>query len=158
MNDIEKLNSVKFNIRKALESQGSNITANTPFEEYPRYVMGMSGGGGGSGLPSTTYYIMRFEPITESAADVLFYRPGEESAAIFATVSVEHDAESGGSSFMGFSDIRPNEEAVPPVSENDILALSLKLACWDKNDEASGEAWEQVMSSSLEFYVYPYIL
>ena len=43
MNDIEKLNSVKFNIRKALESQGSDITADTPFEEYPSYIMGMSG-------------------------------------------------------------------------------------------------------------------
>ena len=43
MNDIEKLNSVKFNIRKALESQGSDITADTPFEEYPSYIMDMSG-------------------------------------------------------------------------------------------------------------------
>lgn len=47
MNDIEKLNSVKFNIRKALESQGSDITVDTPFEEYPKYVMEISGGGGG---------------------------------------------------------------------------------------------------------------
>lgn len=46
MNDIEKLNSVKFNIRKALESQGSDITVDTPFEEYPSYIMKMSGGGG----------------------------------------------------------------------------------------------------------------
>lgn len=44
MSDIEKLNSVKFNIRKALESQGSDITADTPFEEYPSYIMEMSGG------------------------------------------------------------------------------------------------------------------
>ena len=48
MNDIEKLNSVKFNIRKALESQGSDITADTPFEEYPKYVMEISGGEGTS--------------------------------------------------------------------------------------------------------------
>lgn len=53
MNDIEKLNSVKFNIRKALESQGSDITADTPFEEYPKYVMEISGGGGGEN-PYTT--------------------------------------------------------------------------------------------------------
>ena len=43
MSDIEKLNSVKFNIRKALESQGSDITADTPFEEYPSYIMEISG-------------------------------------------------------------------------------------------------------------------
>ena len=55
MSDIEKFNSVKFNIRKALESQGSDITVDTPFEEYPKYVMGVSGGsGGGSGLPEIT--------------------------------------------------------------------------------------------------------
>lgn len=45
MNDIEKLNSVKFNIRKALESQGSDITVDTPFEEYPKYVMELDSGG-----------------------------------------------------------------------------------------------------------------
>lgn len=49
MNDIEKLNSVKFNIRKALESQGSDITVDTPFEEYPKYI---TYGGKSSCLPN----------------------------------------------------------------------------------------------------------
>lgn len=57
MNDIEKLNSVKFNIRKALESQGSDITADTPFEEYPSYIMGMSGSGGENPYTTATVTI-----------------------------------------------------------------------------------------------------
>ena len=57
MSDIEKLNSVKFNIRKALESQGSDITADIPFEEYPSYIMEMGSGDGENPYTTATVTI-----------------------------------------------------------------------------------------------------
>ena len=64
MSDIEKLNSVKFNIRKALESQGSDITVDTPFEEYPSYIMGLSGGGGAQQLSEVTITVNNWIDLT----------------------------------------------------------------------------------------------
>ena len=71
MNDIEKLNSVKFNIRKALESQGSDITVDTPFEEYPKYVMELVGGGSGGETPSIPTVTITI--VNSSGVDVGFY-------------------------------------------------------------------------------------
>ena len=87
MSDIEKLNSVKFNIRKALESQGSDITADTPFEEYPSYIMGLSGGGSTQQLSDVT--------ITVNWKDLTFYGVfyDEENSCFKGEVSIKSDGQ-----------------------------------------------------------------
>lgn len=43
--DQERVNTSKFNIRQALNSVGANIPVDTPLDQYPPYIMGLSGGG-----------------------------------------------------------------------------------------------------------------
>lgn len=43
-NDQKRVNTSKFNIRQALNSVGVNVPADTPLDEYPPYIAGMSGG------------------------------------------------------------------------------------------------------------------
>lgn len=44
MKEQEKINTIKFNLRKVLEQVDDEVTADTPFEEYPKRFSQISGG------------------------------------------------------------------------------------------------------------------
>ena len=121
-----------------------------------------SGSGGGSGLPSTTYYIMVVEPTGDDSADLNFYRPNDEEqiSVMGVGVSAERDAETGARSIV-FGSVVPNPEADPPITDADIAAMELKIASWRYASYSySGDFWYSLITGeiSAEFYVYPYIL
>ena len=130
-----------------------------------KLVGGSGGSGGGSGLPSTTYYIMQVEPAgNDSYAGLTFYRPNDEERikVMSAGASVEMDNETGDERLV-IGEVIVNPEADPPITDADIAAIELKLASW-QNDSYGG-AWlfrlitgEADGEVSAEFYVYPYIL
>ena len=57
--DQERVHTSKFNIRQALNSVGVDVPVNTPLDEYPPYIMGLSSD---SGLPKITENLVDVSP------------------------------------------------------------------------------------------------
>ena len=126
-----------------------------------KLVGGSGGSGGGSGLPSSIYYIMTLEPADDDSADITFRRPEDEYNTMFSTVRVTEDTETGGHYLAGFGELVANPEADPPIPEEDIVAMKLKFTSWlNTSDSYGGEAWYKLITGEVnaEFYVFPYIL